>query len=307
MIAVARRAIMDKARIMNLHALITAAAQRLDQTPLIYGHGTDNAFDEAAFIALETLGLPPDTNFENGISLSPSQSEKIMAVIEARITTRKPAPYLLNKAYIQGIPFYVDERVIIPRSFIAELLLDEYGFSPPGMPAHPKHILDLCTGSGCLAIIAALLYPDAAVDGVDLSADALDVAQRNVRDHDLQDRITLYQGDGFAPVAPKTYDLIITNPPYVDAAAMNALPAEYRHEPAMALASGSDGLDLTRSILDHAPAHLHPDGGILCEIGRGQEILACDYPHLPFLWLETENSSGEVFWLTRKQLVAGTQ
>ncbi|MCK6418670.1 MAG: 50S ribosomal protein L3 N(5)-glutamine methyltransferase [Alphaproteobacteria bacterium] len=291
---------------MNLHTFIYAAAQRLEQAQLVYGHGTDNAFDEAAFIALETLGLPPDTNFESGISLSPHQSEKIMAVIEARITTRKPAPYLLQKAYIQGIPFYVDERVIVPRSFIAELLLDEYGFAPPGMPEHPKRILDLCTGSGCLAIIAALLYPEAAVDAVDLSSDALAVAQLNLKDHDLAGRITLFQGDGFAPLAGKTYDLIITNPPYVDAPAMAALPPEYRHEPAMALGSGTDGLDLVRRILDHAPTYLTADGGIVCEIGRGQDILERDYPQLPFLWLETENSSGEVFWLTRKQLVTAT-
>ncbi len=288
-------------KIKTLGELIEQAAQRFDETDIAYGHGTDNAFDEAAFIALEGLQLPIDELEEHWeAELDKAQQEKLEAIVRARIETRKPASYLLSKAYIQGIPFYVDERVIVPRSFIAEILCHENGFSRiENMKI--KNVLDLCTGSGCLAILAALLFPGAKVDAVDLSRDALEVARRNVKDHDLEQQVSLFEGDLFAPLKNKKYDLIITNPPYVDAQDMAGLPAEYRHEPAMALGSGTDGMDITRQILKHAAAHLTEQGGLICEIGNGRDILEAEST-LPFLWLDTENSEGEVFWLTRKDL-----
>ena len=291
---------------MTLGSFLLQAAETLDSADLAYGHGTAQAFDEAAFIVLESLGLPPDSDLEAlwDRPIDEAAASKISALLEARIRTRKPAPYLLNKAYIQGIPFYVDERVIVPRSFIAEILLCDDEFAPPGMPRKVTRVLDLCTGSGCLAIIAAMIFPDAHVDAVDLSADALAVAEKNVAMHGLADCITLYKGDLFAPIAGKTYDLIITNPPYVDAAGMNALPPEYRHEPSMALAAGADGLDLVHSILRDAPRFLTPEGGMVCEIGRCKPALEAAYPDLPFLWLETENSEDEVFWITQRQVTS---
>ncbi len=263
-----------------------------------FGHGTDNAADEAAWLVLETLGLPLDETAPLEKVLTPQEEKAALGIIEKRIKTRKPAAYLLKKAYIQGLPFYVDERVIVPRSFIGELLPE---FDLIGQP---KTILDLCTGSGCLAILAAHLFPKAKVDAVDLSAQALAVAKRNVKDHRLSMRVKLFKGDLFKPLKGKKYDLIITNPPYVDAKAMKKLPEEYRHEPKMALASGKDGLDLTRRILKEAPDYLTVNGGILCEVGRGQKLLENEYKRLPFLWLDTELSEGEVFWLTKKQLIS---
>lgn len=282
------------------------AVSRFNQAGLAYGHGTENAFDEAAFLLMETLHLPPDTPLDPywNARLTAAERGAVAAVIEARAVTRKPAPYLVNRAYIQGIPFYVDERVIVPRSFIGDLLFTEDGFTRAGDPAGVSSVLDLCTGSGCIAVLAAHVFPNARIDAVDLSPDALAVAQRNVADSGHADRISLYGGDLFAPLAGKKYDLILTNPPYVDAGGMAALPPEYRHEPEMALGSGEDGLDIVRRILKDAAAYLNPNGGLLCEVGRGRDNLERDYPKLPFLWLDTENSDGEVFWLTRKQLAA---
>jgi ribosomal protein L3 glutamine methyltransferase len=275
------------------------AVSRFNKADLAYGHGTDNAFDEAAWLVLETLRLPVD-NLKPHLNkrLTADERKAAKSIIDRRVKTRKPAAYLLNKAYIQGLPFYVDERVIVPRSFIGDLLVE------CDLMSVPRTVLDLCTGSGCLAILAAHVFPSAFVDAVDLSAGALAVAKRNVYDSGFEDRIKLFKGDLFKPLKNKKYDLIITNPPYVDAKAMKALPPEYRHEPKMALASGKDGLDITRVILKEAAGHLTPQGGLLCEVGRGRALLEEEYPHLPFLWLDTELSEGEVFWLTRKQLAA---
>lgn len=286
--------------------IVESATSRFEAADLSFGHGTFTGFDEAAFIVLESLGLPPDAKLAAlwDEVLQPEMLAAIEAVVTARISTRKPAPYLLNKAYMLGVPFYVDENVLVPRSFIGEMICDPE-FAPPGFPEDPRRILDLCTGSGCLAILAALAFPDAQVDAADLSAAALGVARRNIADHGLESRVHLFEGDLFAPLAGKTYDLIIANPPYVDAGGMDDLPAEYRHEPAMALGAGADGLDLIRRIIDEAPAYLAENGGLLCEVGRGQENIAAAYPRLPFLWLETEASDGEVFWITRRKL-AGT-
>lgn len=280
----------------QLLSTIKAAARRLSRADVAYGHGTDNAFDEAAFIVLESMNLPPDTDIaaQKKMPLSPEQKKKIDDVVKRRIETRKPAPYLLNRAYMHGVSFYVDERVIVPRSFIGDLLCAEEGFY---LSVNPQTVLDLCTGSGCLAILAALVFGEAQVDAVDLSPEALEVARRNVADHGLEGRVSLYQGDLFAPLAGKKYDLIITNPPYVDAPGMDELPPEYQHEPSMALAAGHEGLDIVLRILEQAPRYLTPQGGMICEIGRCRPALEAARPDLPFLWLDTPTSSGEVFWL----------
>lgn len=287
-------------------ACVEHGASCFEKASLAYGHGTGNAFDEAAFIVLETLGLPVD-----GLAahwkrkLSTAEHEAVTLIFKARIDTRKPASYLVHKAYIGGFPFYVDERVIVPRSFIGEILCNQMDgditYSFLEKQENAGAVLDLCTGSGCLAIIAALLFSDAQVDAVDLSPDALAVAKRNVSDHGLEEFMTLHEGDLFAPLVGKKYDVIISNPPYVDADAMADLPPEYSCEPAMALASGNDGLDLVRCILREAPAYLNDKGGLLCEIGRGKALLEKEYPDISFLWLDTEESSGEVFWLTKDQ------
>ncbi len=293
----------------TIGAIIDSAAARFEKAGLTYGHGTDNAHDEAAFIVLESMGVAAGEETDALKTPTPAQAKKIEALITARIETRKPAPYLLNKAYIQNIPFYVDERAIVPRSFIGELLLHEDGFNPPGFPGEINRVLDLCTGSGCLGIIAALLYENAAIDAVDISEDALEVARRNVRDHGLEDRVTLHRGDLFSPLAKKNgdrkYDLIITNPPYVDAEGMADLPPEYAAEPELALAGGADGIDLVRTIIGDAPDFLSENGGLLCEVGRGQAAVAAGFPRLPFLWLDTEASEGEVFWIPRRKMVRG--
>jgi ribosomal protein L3 glutamine methyltransferase len=268
---------------------------------LVFGHGATNAIDEAAFLILEALSLPiDDINPWLDAHLTADERGRLAALIEARVKTRKPAAYLVNKAYIQSVPFYVDERVIVPRSYIGEILAGDAAFLPPAEDV--GSVLDLCTGSGCLAILAAFAFPDAAVVGAELSAAALEVAARNVRDHGLEDRVMLIQGDLFAPLGARKFDLILANPPYVRAEAMTAFPPEYRAEPAMAHAGGADGLDLVRRIIADARAHLTGAGGLLCEIGSGRDILERDFPDLPFLWLDSEESEGEVFWLARADL-----
>jgi ribosomal protein L3 glutamine methyltransferase len=279
------------------------AVSSFRQARLSHGHGASNAVDEAAFLILETLNLPvDDINPWLDATLLPAEREKLEAIIQARVTTRKPAAYLTRRTYIHGVPFYVDERVIVPRSYIGELLFSGLfggeGFNLVEDVQNVGSLLDLCTGSGCLAILAAGIFPNAAIDAVDLSADALEVAKINVNDHDLAARISLHQGDLFKPLADRKFDLIITNPPYVAEAEVAAFPAEYAHEPVMAHAGGKDGLDLTRRILAEAPKHLNKEGGLLCEIGTGREILEREYPALNFFWLDTEESTGEVFWLT---------
>lgn len=295
--------------LLTVRDFLRYAVSRFTAARLSYGHGTANALDEAAFLILEALHLPvDDINPWLDARLLPDERQKVASILEARVTTRKPAPYVVGKAYIQGIPFHVDERVIVPRSFIAELLLnDVLGPDQLGLIPEPEAIgsaLDLCTGSGCLAIIAAMCLPNAEVDAVDLSADALEVAKLNLAEHDLEDRIRLVQGDLFKPLKSARYDLIITNPPYVAAAEVAAFPPEYANEPQMAHLGGDDGLDLVRRILAEAPAHLTPGGGLICEIGTGRHIIEEEYPDLPFTWLDTEQSEGEVFWLSRSDLTA---
>ena len=280
---------------------------RFTAARLAFGHGTSAALDEAAFMVLEALNLPVD-------DLSPWLDARLTAeerahladLIERRCTTREPAAYLLGRTYIGGVPFRSDPRAIVPRSFIGELMAGDLftggDYSLVPQPESVGRVLDLCTGSGCLAILAAMTFPNAQVDGVDLSPDALALATENVAEHELAERVRLLEGDLFGPLAGEVYDLIITNPPYVDEDAMAALPAEYRHEPSLAFAGGPDGLDIVRRILAEAPAHLTPGGGIICEFGTGKEILEAEYPYLPFLWLDTEDSEGEVFWLSAADL-----
>ena len=281
----------------TIRDLLRHSVRRFTAAKLRYGHGTNNARDEAAFLILEGLRLPIDAlDPVLDRKLTAAEQRRITELIEARIATRKPAAYLLNRAYVGGVPFYVDERVIVPRSFIAEILRGPLFPALIGDPAKVRRVLDLCTGSGCLAVLAAQAFPKARVDATEISADALEVARRNVAESGVGARIRLCQGDLFAPVAGERYDLILANPPYVDAKAMAALPAEYRHEPALALAGGADGLAIIRRILREAPAHLTARGGLLCEVGRGKRHLEAEF-RLPFLWLDTAASSGEVFWL----------
>ena len=267
------------------------AIGRFRAAGLAFGHGVTTALDEAAFMILEGLNLPVDAldSFLD-VKLLRRERERLDALIETRVTGRKPAAYLLNRAYIQGVPFYVDERVIVPRSFIGELLMTAFAETNEltGDPEKVSQVLDLCAGGGSLAILAALVFPNAAVDAADLSPDALAVARRNLEEHSLSDRIRLKQGDLFAPLGDERYDLILTNPPYVDAEALAAFPPEFAAEPRMAHAGGWDGLDIVRRILGEARDHLTPDGRLICEIGRGRDRLVRDYPRLPFVWLDTE-------------------
>jgi ribosomal protein L3 glutamine methyltransferase len=289
--------------LISIRDMLRFAVSRFSEAGLAFGQGTTGAVDEAAFLILESLHLPvDDINPWAEARLTKPEREALLARIEERITKRKPAAYLTRKAYIQGIPFHVDERVIVPRSFIGELLFSDL-FGGEGFTLVPDvtavgRALDLCTGSGCLAILAAHVFPNAEVDAVELSPQAAEVARLNIVESGYADRLHLFEGDLFQPVAKERYDLIITNPPYVDAEAMEELPPEFRHEPVMALDGGEDGLDIVRRILAEVPRHLNPGGGLLCEIGRGREILEDDYPELDFFWLDTAESEGEVFWLT---------
>ncbi len=280
------------------------AVSRFNEAQLVFAHGTTDPVAEAAFLVCETLHLHPD-QFESFATarVTAQEGKKILDVIGRRVTTRKPAAYLVNKIYMRGLPFHVDERVIVPRSFIGELLdshfsgeSDEAG-SLIDDPLAIESVLDLCTGSGCLAILAGLSFPNARIDAVDISKDALDVAARNIADYGLEDRVTLHRGNLFTPVGEARYDLIITNPPYVDAHGMKSLPRECRAEPKLAFDGGADGLDVIRRILQEAGRHLTPEGGLLCEIGRGREALEAAFPQLPLLWLDTEDSEAEVFWI----------
>ena len=291
----------NRPSLVTLGDFFRLAVRRFRAARLAYGHGTTNAVDEAAFLVLEALRLPIH-NIDPWLALRPTTAERarLLTLIEARVDLRMPAPYLLGAAYMHGIRFHIDRRALIPRSFIGDMLVG--GSLPVGDPGRVRRVLDLCTGSGCLAILAALAFPRAKVDAVDLSAGALALARRNVASHRLGDRVTLHRGDLFKPLGTQRYDLIVTNPPYVDGTGMAKLPPEYLHEPRMALAAGKDGLDLVRRILAEAPRHLTAKGGLVCEIGRGQKPLETAYPRLPFLWLDSEQSTGEVFWLNRADL-----
>jgi ribosomal protein L3 glutamine methyltransferase len=290
--------------LLTLLDFVRYAVSRFVEAKLVFAHGTTDPVAEAAFLICEILHLHPD-QFEMFATarVTKTEAKAILDLIARRIATRKPAAYLVNKIYMRGLPFYVDERTIVPRSFIGELLDshfsgqgDDEGGSLIDDPASVRHVLDLCTGSGCLAILAARAFPNALIDAVDISKDALDVAARNVADYGLEDRVTLHQGDLFKPLGDTRYDLIISNPPYVDAQGMAELPRECHAEPKLAFDGGADGIAIVRRILQAAKQHLTPDGGLLCEIGRCRPALDAAYPDTDFLWLETEESDGEVFW-----------
>ena len=278
------------------------AVSRFNEAELYFGHGSGNAFDEAAYLILHTLNLPLD-RLDPFLDAKLTQSElyDVLDIIERRTAQRIPAAYLTNQAWLGELSFYVDERVIVPRSFIAELLRDQ--LSPwINDASRINNVLDMCTGSGCLAILAARVFPNAHIDGVDLSADALDVAQYNVTDYSLEDRITLIESDMFAKLEGKRYDLIISNPPYVDAPSVATLPQEYKYEPKLALGSGADGLDATRTILKHAAAHLTDNGILVVEIGHNRDTLEAAFPKLPFTWLNVSAGDEFVFLLHKNDL-----
>jgi len=300
--------------LLTLLDFVRYAVSRFTEAELVFAHGTTDPVAEAAFLVCEALHLHPD-QFEAFATarVTSAEGKKILDLIGRRVTTRKPTAYLVNKIYMRGLPFYVDERTIVPRSFIGELLdthfgrqkneeYDEDDGSLIGDPASIRSVLDLCTGSGCLAILASRNFPNAAIDAVDISKDAIEVATRNVGDYGLQDRLKLYRGDLFKPLGGKRYDLIISNPPYVDAEGMADLPRECRAEPKLAFDGGADGIDIVRRILDEATAHLTPQGGLLCEVGRCRPQLEAAYPQLPLLWLDTADSEGEVFWIAAADL-----
>jgi ribosomal protein L3 glutamine methyltransferase len=295
--------------LLTLMDFVRYAASRFVEAKLTFAHGTTDPIAEAAFLVCEALHLHPD-QFETFATarVTAFEAKQILDLITARVTTRQPAAYLVNKIYMRGLPFHVDRRVIVPRSFIGEILESHFGgedddaTSLIGDPASVESVLDLCTGSGCLAVLASRHFPNARIDAVDVSKDALAVAARNVADYNLQDRVMLHHGDLFAPLGDAQYDLIISNPPYVDAEGMASLPPECRAEPKLAFDGGTDGLDIVRRILDDAPAHLTPQGGLLCEIGRGRERLEEAFPQWPLLWLDSEDSEGEVFWVAASDL-----
>lgn len=286
----------------TLRDLLRFAVSRFNEAGLFFGHGSDNAHDEAAYLLLHTLDLPLD-RLEPYLDakLLPEEKSLALSLIRRRVEERIPVAYLTNQAWQGGFDFYVDERVIVPRSFIYELLGD--AIRPWIEYDELVHrALDLCTGSGCLAIQMAHHYPDAQIDAVDLSLDALEVAAINVEAYGLEERINLIHTDLFEGLEG-TYDLIVSNPPYVDAESVAELPDEYLHEPELSLGSGEDGLDATRQILLYAAKYLNPHGVLLVEIGHNRELLEAEYPELPFTWLETSGGDGFVFLLTREQLL----
>lgn len=285
---------------MKLAETVQAAASALEAAGVAFGHGTTNAYDEAAWLVLWSLGLPLDALDDHaGRELDPQELREVQALVEERIATRKPAAYLTREAWLQGIPFYADERAIVPRSFIAELLAD--GAIDPWLSERTVRVLDLCTGNGSLAVLAAMAYPDVEVDAADLSTEALEVARINVERHQLQERVRLRVSDGLSAL-PGPYDLILCNPPYVNAASMAQLPAEYRAEPELALAGGADGMDFVRTLLRDAPSRMSEQAVLVLEIGNERAHFEAAFPTLEAVWLETSAGADQVLLLTRESL-----
>jgi ribosomal protein L3 glutamine methyltransferase len=288
--------------LVTVRDFLRYAVSRFNAAELHFGHGSNNAYDEAAYLILHTLHLPLDRlDPFLGARLTADEKAQLFDVFERRITQRIPAAYLTHQAWLGEFHFYVDERVLVPRSYIAELLAEQLSpwINDPGAIGSA---LDLCTGCGCLAILLAHYFPAADIDAVDLSPEALTVAQRNVADYGLQDRINLIRSDLFANLSDKSYDLIISNPPYVTASAMRELPPEYLHEPALGLESGEDGLDAVRAILGDAARHLKDNGLLVVEVGHNRESVEEAYPAVPFVWLDTAAEAGKVFLLKRADL-----
>ncbi len=290
---------------MTLAALIEQCALALTQARVSFGHGTSNAADEAAWLVLWQLGLPLDSDFTDpsiNRELTDQESQPVQDLIKLRISSRKPAAYLTQEAWLQGVSFYVDERVIVPRSLIAEVLA-KGGFDP-WLSADTHRVLDLCTGNGSLGILAALAYPDVTVHGLDISADALSVAQINIERHGLQHRMSLFQSDGLQQ-AQGRFDLIVCNPPYVNAHSMSELPAEFKAEPVLALAGGVDGMDFIKRLLKDAARHMSAHALLVLEIGHERVHFESAFPHLEVIWLSTSAGDDQVLLLTRQALVAG--
>ncbi|MGM9486105.1 50S ribosomal protein L3 N(5)-glutamine methyltransferase [Ideonella sp. YS5] len=287
---------------MTTLELIEQMTARLEQAGVSFGHGTTNAFDEAAWLVLWALGQPLDgLDMVADQAVTEGKAAAARALVERRISTRKPAAYLTGEAWLQGVPFSVDERVIVPRSLIAECIAE--ATIDPWLGAETQRVLDLCTGNGSLAVLAAMAWPDIGVVAADLSEDALAVARTNVRRHELADRVTLAQGDGLAAVAGQPpFDLILCNPPYVNSASMAALPAEYRAEPVLALAGGEDGMDFVRKLLREAPAHMTPEAVLVLEIGHEREHFEAAFPSLDVVWLPTSAGDDHVLLVTRQAL-----
>ena len=286
----------------TLRDMLRFAVSRFTEASLFFGHGSDNAWDEAAYLLLHTLHLPID-RLEPFMDAGLTSSERadVLEIIRRRISERLPAAYLTNEAWLGDCRFYVDQRVIVPRSHIAELLREQ--LSPwVEDPWAIRNVLDMCTGSGCLAILAAHAFPEAKVDGVDISPDALVVARRNVDDYDLAARLRLTESNAFGALEGKVYDVIISNPPYVNAESMAALPEEYRREPELALASGEDGLDFVRILLKETAKHLAPKGLLIVEIGHNRDALELAFPDTSFVWLDTSAGDENVFMLRREDL-----
>lgn len=287
----------------TVEELIRAEAQRLDDSEVFYGHGTDNPLDEAALLVFHVMALDhAEAEEVYQRPVPPEQAGQVRALVSRRIRDRIPAAYLVNEAWFYGLPFHVDQRVLVPRSPIAELIAD--GFAPWIDPGRVHRVLDLCTGSGCIGLAAAVAFPDARVDLADLSTDALAVAEINRQRHGLAERVELCQGNLFQAVPGRRYDVIVSNPPYVAEAEFRALPEEYAHEPGLGLVAGEDGLDLVRVILAEAPRHLEPGGILVVEVGSAEQALEAAYPGVPFTWLEFEYGGSGVFTLTREELLA---
>jgi ribosomal protein L3 glutamine methyltransferase len=286
---------------INVGDLIASATRRLKRARVYFGHGTDNAHDEAAALALHVMKLPPDAPVKVLTRrVSAAQRERFESLLKRRIEDRVPLPYLTNEAWFAGLPFHVDERVLIPRSAIAELI--ERRFAPWIDPSRVKNVLDMGTGSGCIALACARAFPRARVDAVDVDGPALEVAAINRRRLRLTRRVELIESDHFAALSGRSYDIIVSNPPYVGEREMRGLPREYGHEPRLALASGRDGLDSVATILRDARRFLRPQGLLVVEVGNTERILAKAFPKLPFTWLDFERGGGGVFLLTREQL-----
>lgn len=285
----------------TLQDMIRWTVSRFNAANLFYGHGTDNAWDEAVQLILPTLYLPIDVppHVLNS-RLTSSERLRVVERVIKRIKDRTPVAYLTNKAWFCGLEFFVDERVLVPRSPIGELIQAQF---EPWLVNEPTRIMDLCTGSGCIAIACAHAFPDAEVDAIDISADALQVAEQNIQDHGLEQQVFPIRSDLFRDLPKEQYDIIVTNPPYVDQEDMNSLPDEFKHEPELGLAAGTDGLKLVRRILANAPHYLTEKGILVCEVGNSMIHLMDQYPHIPFTWLDFENGGHGVFLLTREQLV----
>lgn len=289
--------------LLTIRDWLRYAVSQFEASDIFYGHGTDNAYDEAVWLVMSALHLPMDTlnNFFDARITSPERS-KLSQLLEQRISSHTPTAYLVKEAWLQGLKFFVDERVLVPRSFIAELLNDD--LSPwIEYPELVESAADICTGSGCLGIMLASAFPNAAVDVVDISADALDVANINIANYGLEDQITAIQSDMFTALKGRKYDVIISNPPYVDAPSMAELPAEYRNEPQIALGSGNDGLDHTHTLLREAGHYLNENGILIVEIGHNRDALQAAYPNIAFNWLEVSSGNEFVFLLTKEQLL----